>query len=274
MLVYDQYIYPEKPDTDEDIIVFHSGFCSTTPNYSYGRDTRDYYLIHYVTRGRGTYQAGGRQWQLKENDGFLITPGTTIVHTADKNEPWDLCWVAFFGRKAGDLLRKAGLDEDHLLFHYDRDDFLEACIKNIYNESRTGKNIASITGYFYLFAGRLIEMYEEKEKKKPDIVRFSRFDDAVIYIRRNIRSRITIENLANYMRLDASQVYRIFKKKTGLSPQQFITRMRMEKACEMLDKTDLPVREIAEWMDYEYQSHFTKQFQKEMGLSPTEYRER
>ena len=30
MLVYDQYIYPEKPDTDEDIIVFHSGFCSTT----------------------------------------------------------------------------------------------------------------------------------------------------------------------------------------------------------------------------------------------------
>lgn len=58
MLVYDQYIYPEKPDTDEDIIVFHSGFCSTTPNYSYGRDTRDYYLIHYVTRGRGTYQAG------------------------------------------------------------------------------------------------------------------------------------------------------------------------------------------------------------------------
>ena len=87
MLVYDQYIYPEKPDTDEDIIVFHSGFCSTTPNYSYGRDTRDYYLIHYVTRGRGTYQAGGRQWQLKENDGFLITPGTTIVHTADKNEP-------------------------------------------------------------------------------------------------------------------------------------------------------------------------------------------
>ena len=61
---------------------------------------------------------------------------------------------------------------------------------------------------------------------------------------------------------------------TGLSPQQFITRMRMEKACEMLDKTDLPVREIAEWMDYEYQSHFTKQFRKEMGLSPTEYRER
>ena len=52
MLVYDQYIYPEKPDIDDDIVVFHSGFCSTSPNYSYGKDTRDYYLIHFVTRRR------------------------------------------------------------------------------------------------------------------------------------------------------------------------------------------------------------------------------
>ena len=274
MLVYDQYIYPEKPDIDDDIVVFHSGFCSTSPNYSYGKDTRDYYLIHFVTRGKGTYRVGQRIFHLSANDGFLITPGTTIVHTADKKEPWDLCWVAFFGRRAAALLEKAGLDEEHLIFHYDKDDFLENCIKNIYNESRTGKNIASITGYFYLFAGRLIELHEEKEKKEPDIVSFSRFDDAVIYIRRNIRSRITIENLANYMRLDTSQVYRIFKKNTGMSPHCFITRMRMDKACEMLEKTDLPVKEIAEWMDYEYQSHFTKQFRKETGLSPSEYRER
>ena len=274
MLVYDQYIYPEKPDIDDDIVVFHSGFCSTFPNYSYGKDTRDYYLIHFVTRGKGTYRVGQRLFHLSANDGFLITPGATIVHTADKKEPWDLCWVAFFGRRAAALLEKAGLDEEHLIFHYDKDDFLETCIKNIYNESRTGKNIASITGYFYLFAGRLIELHEEKEKKEPDIVSFSRFDDAVIYIRRNIRSRITIENLANYMRLDTSQVYRIFKKNTGMSPPCFITRMRMDKACEMLEKTDLPVKEIAEWMDYEYQSHFTKQFRKETGLSPSEYRER
>lgn len=154
MLVYDQYIYPEKPDIDDDIVVFHSGFCSTSPNYSYGKDTRDYYLIHFITRGKGTYRVGQRIFHLSANDVFLITPGTTIVYTADKKEPWDLCWVAFFGRRAAALLEKAGLDEEHLIFHYDKDDFLETCIKNIYNESRTGKNIASITGYFYLFAGR------------------------------------------------------------------------------------------------------------------------
>ena len=82
-------------------------------------------------------------------------------------------------------------------------------------------------------------MKKKRRKSRISCV-FSRFDDAVIYIRRNIRSRITIENLANYMRLDASQVYRIFKKKTGLSPQQFITRIRMERPVKCWIKPICP----------------------------------
>lgn len=272
MLVYDQYIYPEKPDCDDDLVVFHSGFCSTEPNYSYGKDTRDYYLIHYVTKGKGTYQTESETYHLKENDGFLILPGSTIVHTADKDEPWDVCWIAFFGRKADALLEAAGLDKDHLIFHYDKDDYLETCIKNIYNESRTSKNIPYINAYFYLFIGRITEQYNRLQNKTSDIVTFSHFDDAMIYIRRNIRYQITVEQLANYLRLDPSQVYRIFKHNTGKSPQQIISNMRIEKACEFLEKTDLPIREIAEWMDYEYQSHFTMQFKKKCNMSPSAYR--
>ena len=71
MLVYDQYIYPEKPDSDDDITVFHSGFSSTQSNYSYGKDQRDYYLIHYVTKGTGIYRTEKAQYTLNEGDGFL-----------------------------------------------------------------------------------------------------------------------------------------------------------------------------------------------------------
>lgn len=274
MLVYDQYIYPKKPDSDDDIVIFHSGFSSTLPNYSYGKDTRDYYLIHYITKGKGTYQTEHQRFHLKEGDGFLILPGSTIVHTADKQEPWDLCWIAFFGRKAESLLASAGLDHEHLIFHYNDDDFLEDCIKNVYNESRTTKNLLYINAYFYLFMGKLAEHYQaqSRHQKETDIVKFSHFEDAMIYIRRNIRHQISVDHLANYMRLDPSQVYRIFMANTGKSPKQVISDMRIEKACEFLTKTDLPIREISEWMDYEYQSHFTKQFKSKMNISPSQYR--
>lgn len=271
MLVYEQYLYPEKPDSDDDILIFHSGFSSTLPNYSYGKDTRDYYLIHYITKGKGTYQTDNALYKLKEGDGFLILPGDTIVHTADKYDPWDLCWVAFFGRKADLLLKTAGLDRENLIFHYSNDDFLEECIKNIYNESRTNRNICNINGLFYLFLGKLAEQQSLHQNNKK-IIPFDHFEDAMIYIRRNIRHQISVNHLSNYMRLTPSQVYRIFQKNTGKSPQQVISDMRIEKACELLIKTDLSIREISEWLDYEYQSHFTKQFKSKLHLSPSEYR--
>ncbi|WP_420489343.1 helix-turn-helix domain-containing protein [Neobacillus niacini] len=80
-----------------------------------------------------------------------------------------------------------------------------------------------------------------------------------------------MENLASYLRLDTSQVYRIFKKNTDCAPLQFITKLRVQKACEMLIKTDMSVKEISEWMGFEFQSHFTKQFKKIMGINPSVY---
>ena len=272
MLVHDQYIYPEKPDCDDDIVVFHSGFSSTMANYSHGKDTRDYYLIHWVTRGHGTYQTETAKYNLKEGDGFLILPGQTIVHTADKEEPWDLCWVAFFGRKAEEILKEAGLDREHLIFHYDKDTFLEDCIQNIYKESQTGKNVLYITGQFYLFMARLAEEKQKERFLSTESSQFSRFEESMNYIRRNIRSQISVAQLANSMRLDSSQVYRIFQNHTGRSPQQVIAELRMEKACEFLEKTDLSIRDIAEWLGYEYQSHFTKQFKVHRKMSPSAYR--
>lgn len=272
MLVHDQYIYPEKPDCDDDIVVFHSGFSSTMANYSHGKDTRDYYLIHWITRGRGTYQTETAKYNLKEGDGFLILPGQTIVHTADREEPWDLCWIAFFGRKAEEILKEAGLDGEHLIFHYDKDTFLEDCIQNIYKESQTGKNVLYITGQFYLFMARLAEENQKERFLNTESSQFSRFEEAMNYIRRNIRSQISVAQLANSMRLDPSQVYRIFQKHTGRSPQQVIAELRMEKACEFLEKTDLSIRDIAEWLGYEYQSHFTKQFKVHRKMSPSAYR--
>lgn len=272
MIVYDQYVYPEKPVTGDDLVVFHSGFCSTVPNYSYGRDTRDYYLIHYCTSGKGVYDTGEKRYHLSKNDGFLILPNQSIVHTADAKDPWKLCWIAFFGEKAEEYLGQAGLGPHNLLFHYDEDDFLESCIKNIYHESRRGKNIPVILGHCYLLLGKLIDQYSVRERTEVPSP-FTHYEDARNYILRNLHTRISVEELSSYLRLDTSQVYRIFKKHTGQSPQHYITGLRMQKACELLEKTDLPVKDVAHWLNFEYQSHFTKQFKALTGLSPTVYRQ-
>lgn len=273
MLVYDQYLFDEIPDLDEELNVFHSGFATTISNYSYGYDRRNYYLIHLVTKGKGVYEVNGKSFDLCEGDGFVIYPNETIVHTADKEFPWTLCWVAFWGTKADGILKEAGFDREHLIFHYDQDDFLEDCIRNIYNETRTNRNLLYIKSYLYRFLGKLLELHVSASRRSDlKIKRFNRFDDAMIYIRRNIHHPIQISELANYLRMDPSEVYRIFMNKLGKPPSTVIRQMRIEKACEYLRKTDLPIKDIADTMNYEYQSHFNKQFFSVMGMSPSSYR--
>lgn len=180
----------------------------------------------------------------------------------------------FFGKKVEELLKMAGLDRNHLTFRYGKDAFLENCIQNIYNASRNGKNFLYITAQFYLFMSKLADEYEKRNQTDEAVVSTLPFEEALGYIHRNIRNKISVNDLAAFLRLDTSQVYRIFKANTGKSPKQVICDMQIQKCCDFLTKTDLSVREIAEWMGYEYQSHFSKHFQSNVGMSPSEYRKK
>jgi AraC family transcriptional regulator len=65
---------------------------------------------------------------------------------------------------------------------------------------------------------------------------------------------------------------RLFKTATGDSPFRFVTRIRMERAKELLRKTRLPIFEIADRVGYQKPSHFSARFRAVLGFSPDAYR--
>ena len=272
MVILEHPLYDENPPVNDDVTVLNSGFCSVKPRFCSGSITRDYYLIHYCTNGKGTFITEESEYSVSKHNGFLIMPNMSTSHLADAADPWNICWVAFTGKKIEAYLRDANLDRNHLLFRYDQDDFLENCIKNIYNEIRNGKNVATIKGLFFLFLGRLIDNSNQKKPRPQAIPIYRHFDVAVRYINKNILTPIKIEKMSDDLQLDTSQLYRIFKKNTGMSPQRYITSRRICKACDILAKTELPIKDISKWLCFDYPSHFTNQFKKNTGLSPLEYR--
>jgi AraC family transcriptional regulator len=64
----------------------------------------------------------------------------------------------------------------------------------------------------------------------------------------------------------------MFKQSVGVPPRVYLTRIRMEKACELLEKTDLPVTEIAFEVGYASNQAFARVFLKERNMTPTAYR--
>ncbi|MGL4437888.1 MAG: helix-turn-helix domain-containing protein [Bosea sp. (in: a-proteobacteria)] len=78
--------------------------------------------------------------------------------------------------------------------------------------------------------------------------------------------------MAAEARLSPFHFARMFKQSVGMPPRVYLTRLRMEKACELLEKTDLPVTEIAFEVGYSSNQVLARVFFKYQHMSPIDYR--
>ncbi len=83
---------------------------------------------------------------------------------------------------------------------------------------------------------------------------------------------ISLDELAAEARLSPFHFARMFKQSTGVPPRVYLTRLRVEKACELLETTDLPVTDIAQEVGYSSNQVLARVFTKHQRMSPTEYR--
>lgn len=91
-------------------------------------------------------------------------------------------------------------------------------------------------------------------------------------LRARLSEDIGLDELAMEARLSPFHFARMFKQSVGVPPRVYLTRLRMEKACELLALTDLPVTEIAQEVGYSSNQVLARVFTKHHRMSPTEYR--
>jgi AraC family transcriptional regulator len=83
---------------------------------------------------------------------------------------------------------------------------------------------------------------------------------------------ITLEELADECELSRSHFARAFRKTTGRPPHRWLVEQRIERAKDMLLKSDLPLAEIALLCGFSDQSHLSKVFAGALGAPPGEWR--
>ena len=91
-------------------------------------------------------------------------------------------------------------------------------------------------------------------------------------MRERLSEDISLDELAAEARLSPFHFARMFKESLGVPPRVYLTRLRMEKACELLETTDLSVSEIARKVGYSSNQVLARVFIKHQRISPTDYR--
>jgi two-component system, response regulator YesN len=96
--------------------------------------------------------------------------------------------------------------------------------------------------------------------------------DAISYVSMNLEKRVSLEEVAGYLFLNQSYFSRLFKKEMGETFVEYVTKMKITRAKELLEQTADSVGKICERLGYDNQSYFIKLFKNHVGFTPIEYR--
>ena len=99
-----------------------------------------------------------------------------------------------------------------------------------------------------------------------------RLHRVLAYIEDHVNERVAVQQLAATVHMSPFHFTRVFKVAVGHSPHAYLTRVRMERARELLATTQLPIVKVARHVGFQTQAHFTCVFRKHTGVTPRAYR--
>lgn len=253
--------------------VYNVGFQKCDTGFSWGPGIRNHYLIHYIVNGKGILQKNDHIFHLQAGDCFLVYPDEECMYQADEKEPWEYSWVGFAGVDAEPIIKAAGfVPEEPLLRQLQNGDALDRQIHHIFDaRGNTFASSVEMSGRLYTALACLLKNagVRTMDNSYNDYVKA-----AMDYMQSHYSYPITIQEVADYVGVSRSHLFRAFQQCTHQSPKEYLTSLRIEEACRMLDDTTLSITVIANSLGFDNSLYFSKVFRKAMGCSPTEYAHR
>jgi AraC-like DNA-binding protein len=101
---------------------------------------------------------------------------------------------------------------------------------------------------------------------------WQRIEKSVRYMAEHLNQPLQASDLATVANLSLSHYFALFKRTIGCAPIDFFIRMRMKRACHLLETTSLNVKEIAGRLGYDDPFYFSRLFKSVNGVAPSDYR--
>lgn len=235
------------------------GMQECAPDNCWGWGIRGQYLIHFVIDGKGTFKNASGTYKLEKGMGFIFSPGEKVTYYADHSEPWVYIWLGFSGKSVPDFLHRCEFGTENPIFHFDE----EFDIVNYFAHTESlyqGREFYTLSILYKFFS-----IYS-----KPSSKAISKVELAKNYIIKNYSNDITVQSVANNIFTERKYFCRLFKNKTGLSPQQYIQNIRLTHAYELLILNNISVSDVAASVGYKNVSSFSKAFKRKYNMAPTD----
>lgn len=269
-----KYSYKMGENLLTSLAVYNVGHQQCEPGYQWGPGIRNHYCIHYILSGTGYYSVNGKIHQLSAGDTFILYPNTEVKYYADMKEPWEYAWVGFMGTDALSILRSTDFSKEQPFIEQGKipKRILKSQLNHIYEvKGNSHESAVAMTGALYTLLSTFMHYGGAKEPAKD--ISLTYVEKAKNYISTSYSYPITIEDVASYVGISRSHLFRMFQSHQRESPKEYLSSFRIQQACHLLKKTSLSISSIAYSVGFENNLYFSKAFKKQMKVSPSQYRD-
>lgn len=254
-------------------------------SFSLSQHTHDFVEISYVEEGSGYHYIEDQMIPIKRGDLFVIPIGTSHVFRPSSRDKQLVIYNCIFRTRLLEQLRHV-VCESSILYDFLYDD-TPAGVKWLQFQDKYDKFLSVMYGmyweflkkgpmYEFLILGQLIQVLAMLQRYESDGSLVStptnNMDDAIQYINEHFAENITVQHVAERSFMSPSHFQRLFKKTTGVTFMQYLQNIRIQRCCELLKSTQIPIQEAANQVGYQDMKFFHALFRKKTGVTPRQYR--
>lgn len=236
------------------------------------KNGRPDFQIIYVASGCGQFLVNGNMTELGPGKIIIYRPGETQHYAYQSHNSSEVYWVHFTGYGAYDMLEKVGLADSqvhnigmhNICIEYFNNIIREFQLKPPFFECTANAALLSLMACMGRFAA------DTKVLKNNNLS--ESIKNVVEQMHTKYNCKWTISALAKQCNLSPDWFMHKFKSQIGLSPMEYLTRIRLDKAKWLILNSSLSIKEISYIVGYENPLYFSKLFKKEEGVSPTLFR--
>ncbi len=252
--------------------VTNTGFFTKVRGHHTRRSAFDENIVIYCLDGKGWYAAQGQRWTIRPGQVLFVQCDIAHAYGSDETDPWSISWAHFRGNLAQSYLQLLGVGPDKPVLTIGVHSSITTLFSDALFMMRAGYSVHYLVKTASIVQQILSQIAILDAYSPPPGANGLNVEEVINYMLANITRRCTLDDFATFAHLSRSYFSRQFREKTGYAPVDYYIRLKMQRACELLETTPMTVGAIALLLGYDDPYYFSRLFNKIIGAYPTAYR--
>lgn len=242
-------------------------FC--VKDYHLIRNNYNSLLITHIIDGTFTYVKDGKHITAKAGDTVILD--CYKPHEYYTNDSFESIWVHISGANSAEIFSEIEKTQGNLVKCRDSH-HVKKLLFRIYDSISGVSPPLEINMSLDIYKIFIELLYPQNIQGKFEISYEDSIQETKQYILDNLSTNFTVKRLSDRLHMSASHFSRVFKQQTGFSPYDYVLISRLNRAKDLLQKTDMTVAEIAYDTGFNSESNFICFFTDNEGISPGKFR--